>query len=57
VGDGWQEWDVELDAGVTAGDILQLCTEQSVPLRRFDERRASLHDVFLQIVGPPEARQ
>jgi ABC-2 type transport system ATP-binding protein len=56
-GDGWQEWDVELDPGVAAGDILQLCTEQSVPLRRFDERRASLHDVFLQIVGPPEARQ
>ena len=54
--DGWQEWDVELNPGVAAGDVLQTCTEQSIPLRRFDERRASLHDVFLQIVGPVEAR-
>jgi len=54
--DGWQEWDVELDPGVPAGDILQACTERSIPLRRFDERRASLHDVFLQIVGPAEVR-
>jgi ABC-2 type transport system ATP-binding protein len=54
--DGWQEWDVELNPGVAAGDVLQLCTEQSISLRRFDERRASLHDVFLQIVGPAEAR-
>ena len=55
-GDGWQEWDVELDSGVAPGDLLQQCTERSVPLRRFEERRASLHDVFLQIVGPAEAR-
>jgi ABC-2 type transport system ATP-binding protein len=55
-GDGWQEWDVELDAGVPPGNILQLCTERSVPLRRFEERRASLHDVFLQMVGPAEPR-
>jgi ABC-2 type transport system ATP-binding protein len=55
-GDGWQEWDVELDAGVAPGDILQLCTERGLPLRRFNEQRASLHDVFLQIVGPAEAR-
>src|SRR3954452_13811288 len=55
-GDGWHEWDVELNPGVAAGDVLQLCTERSIPLRRFDERRASLHDVFLQIVGPAEAR-
>jgi ABC-2 type transport system ATP-binding protein len=54
--DGWQEWDVELNPGVTPGDLLQLCTERGTPLRRFDERRASLHDVFLQIVGPTEAR-
>jgi ABC-2 type transport system ATP-binding protein len=56
VTDGWQEWDVELNPGVVSGDVLQLCTERGTPLRRFDERRASLHDVFLQIVGPAEAR-
>ena len=55
--DGWQEWDVELSPGAAAGDLLQICTEQAVPLRRFEEQRASLHDVFLHIVGPAEARQ
>jgi ABC-2 type transport system ATP-binding protein len=54
--DGWQEWDIQLKPGVAAGDLLQRCTERALPLRRFDERRASLHDVFLQIVGPAEAR-
>ncbi len=54
--DGWQEWDVQLEPRVPAGDVLEACTERSIPLRRFDERRASLHDVFLQMVGPAEAR-
>jgi ABC-2 type transport system ATP-binding protein len=54
--DGWREWEVELEPGVVAGDLLEACTERSVPLRRFDERRASLHDVFLQIVGSAEAQ-
>jgi ABC-2 type transport system ATP-binding protein len=53
--DGWQRWAVELDPGVAPGDILQLCTERAIPLRQFDEQKASLHDVFLQIVGPAEA--
>jgi len=54
--DGWQEWDVQLEPGVAAGDVLEACTEGAIPLRRFDERRASLHDVFLQLVGPAEVR-
>ena len=53
--DGWQEYDVRLKSSATAGDVLQRCTEQGVPLRRFEERRASLHDAFLHIVGSPEA--
>jgi len=53
---GWQEWDVQLEPGVAAGDVLEACTEGAIPLRRFDERRASLHDVFLQLVGPAEVR-
>jgi ABC-2 type transport system ATP-binding protein len=52
--DGWQEYDVELTPGTAAGDLLELCTERGIALRRFDERRASLHDVFLHIVGAPE---
>ena len=54
--DGWQEWDVKLKPGIAPGDLLQLCTERGVPLRKFDVLRASLHEVFLQIVGPAEAR-
>ncbi len=50
----WQSYDVELEPGVAAGDLLQMCTERGIALRRFDEQRASLHDVFLQIVGEPE---
>jgi ABC-2 type transport system ATP-binding protein len=55
--DGWHEWDVRLAAGVDPGDILESCVAQGVPLRRFEQQRASLHDVFLHIVGPAEARQ
>ena len=53
--DGWQEWDVQLKPGGGPGDLLEACTERAIPLRRFDERRASLHDVFLQLVGSTEA--
>lgn len=49
--DGWRDWDVRLAAGVDPGDVLQACTERGFALRRFDQRRASLHDVFLHIVG------
>ena len=55
--DGWTQFDVELDPGVSPGDVLQLCTEQGIALRRFDERQATLHDVFLHLVGCPEITQ
>lgn len=54
--DGWQEWEVRLKPSVAAGDVLQQCTEQGVALRRFEERRASLHDAFLHMVGGSEDR-
>lgn len=50
--EGWSEWDVVLKDGVTAGDVLERSTASGFALRRFDERRASLHDVFLHLVGP-----
>jgi len=49
--DGWQEYRVSLDPGVDPGDLLLRCTEGGVPLRRFEPRRATLHDVFLHLVG------
>ena len=53
---GWREWEVELAQGVVPGDVLEHCTAKGIALRRFEERRASLHDVFLHIVGPLETQ-
>ena len=55
-GNGWHDWDVRLRAGVRAEDLLEHCSTGGVALRRFEERRASLHDVFLHMVGPEEVR-
>lgn len=51
-GDGFHEWTLDLAPGVTAGEVLERCTAQALPLRRFEERRATLHDVFVHLVGP-----
>jgi len=55
-GDGWREWIVRLAPGVEPGDVLERCFAQGIALRRFEERRPSLHDVFLHMVGSAEAR-
>jgi ABC-2 type transport system ATP-binding protein len=49
--DGWTEWDVRLVPGGDPGNLLQACTERGFVLRRFEQNRPSLHDVFLHIVG------
>jgi ABC-2 type transport system ATP-binding protein len=36
--------------------VLQACFEAGIRLRRFDHSEASLHDVFVRLVGP-EARE
>ncbi len=51
-GDGFHEWTLDLAPGVTASEVLERCTAQALPLRRFEERRATLHDVFVHLVGP-----
>jgi ABC-2 type transport system ATP-binding protein len=53
LGEGWSEYSLALDPGVSAGDVLQRCTMSGLPLRRFEERRATLHDVFVHLVGSP----
>jgi ABC-2 type transport system ATP-binding protein len=50
--EGWQDWDIQLDAGYSAGDLLEHCTGQGFALRRFEQQRASLHEAFVHIVGP-----
>ncbi|MCV0383277.1 MAG: ATP-binding cassette domain-containing protein [Erythrobacter sp.] len=47
----WREWDVKLAPGVAPETVLEHCSANGVALRRWDERRASLHDVFVQLVG------
>jgi ABC-2 type transport system ATP-binding protein len=53
LGNGWSEYSLALDPGTSAGDVLQRCTARALPLRRFEERRANLHDVFVHLVGEP----
>jgi len=54
--DGWTDWDVRLEPGGDPGDLLQTCTERGFALRRFEQGRPSLHDVFIHIVGGEEGR-
>jgi ABC-2 type transport system ATP-binding protein len=54
---GWRRWDVRLAQGVAAGDVLERCVAEQFPLRRFEQLHASLHDVFVHIVGTPETAQ
>lgn len=51
---GWTDYDIRLDSGVSAEHILETCTRQGIALRRFEERRPSLHEVFVQLVGSDE---
>jgi ABC-2 type transport system ATP-binding protein len=53
--DGWQDYAVTLQPGASAGDLLEHCSGNNIALRRFEERRASLHDVFLHMVGTEES--
>ncbi|HEX8554465.1 MAG TPA: ATP-binding cassette domain-containing protein [Sphingomonas sp.] len=54
-GDGWTAWTVALAPGRDPGDLLQHCTQSGFALRRFEQHRPGLHDVFLHIVGAPQA--
>ena len=49
--DGWREWQLSLEPGVSPGNVLEHCTASGIGLRRWDERRASLHNIFVELVG------
>jgi ABC-2 type transport system ATP-binding protein len=55
--DGWTDYEVALLPQGSAAALLEACTAGGFPLRRFEERRASLHEVFLHLVGAPEEAQ
>ena len=52
----WREWSLELEAGVEPGQVLEHCTANGIGLRRWDHHQASLHDVFVQLVGAEEIK-
>lgn len=52
----WQEWALQLEAGTDPGAVLEHCTAQGIALRRWDHHQASLHDVFVQLVGAEEIK-
>jgi ABC-2 type transport system ATP-binding protein len=56
-GSGWRRWDVRLAPGIPPGDVLEHCVAQQFALRRFEQVHASLHDVFVHIVGAAETAQ
>lgn len=49
--DGWHDWDVALRPGVAPEALLETCTSQGFALRGFETHRASLHEIFLHLVG------
>ena len=54
--DGWRRWDVRLAPGIVPGDVLEQCIAKGFPLRRFEQQLASLHDVFVHLVGAAEVK-
>lgn len=54
-GDGeWREWALTLAPGVDPSSVLEECTARGIALRRWDHHQASLHDVFVRLVGAEE---
>jgi ABC-2 type transport system ATP-binding protein len=50
--EGWTDYDVRLAPDARPEALLEACTAQGFALRRFESQRASLHEVFLHLVGP-----
>jgi ABC-2 type transport system ATP-binding protein len=50
------DWELHLHENVDSSAILQACFEQGIRLKSFHQSEPTLHDVFVQLVGP-EARE
>ncbi len=51
---GWTPFEIELAAGSGPEELLEYCTANGFPLRRFEVHKPSLHEVFIHFVGPAE---
>ena len=56
-GAGFARYDLQLAPGAQAGDVLEACTAGGIKLRQFEEHRASLHEVFVHMVGTGEVER
>lgn len=52
----WTEWSLSLEPGIDPGAVLEQCSSKGIALRRWDHHQASLHDVFVQLVGAEEIK-
>jgi ABC-2 type transport system ATP-binding protein len=52
----WRDWALTLAPGVDPGTVLEDCSSRGIALRRWDHHQASLHDVFVQLVGAEEVK-
>jgi len=52
----WREWSLQFAPGFDPARVLEHCTANGIALRRWDHHQASLHDVFVQLVGPEEIK-
>ena len=57
VGDDFHRYDLRLAPGTNAETVLEACTAKGIALRRFEEQRASLHEVFVSMVGEGEVQR
>jgi ABC-2 type transport system ATP-binding protein len=48
---GWRSFDLKLQPGASAAGLLENCTTNAFPLREFNVRAPSLHEVFIHFVG------
>ena len=48
---GWRSFDLKLQPGASAAGLLEHCTTNAFPLREFNVRAPTLHEVFIHFVG------
>lgn len=52
---GWKQWELQLEPGVEAAQVLEHCTSRQIGLRAFELHRPSLHEVFVHLVGDDQS--
>lgn len=55
-GSGSTKWELQIRENADPQSILQLCFERGIRLRSFNQSDPTLHEVFMQLVGP-EAKE